>query len=176
MLTNRTSYDKNWIRYLGYDPEEFSKDYTWLKLVHPEDQGIITEIMDGLIEGKYPSNSLAYRVKSLQGSWKWILSFTQVVSFHEGDKAGNRIGTHLDIDFINEKEIELENTTKELRKTNSERQKFAYITSHNLRAPVVNLRSLTEMQVEDNLPPKVNEEITSKIHYCVKQLDSRKHV
>ena len=172
LLTNKTSYDKNFIRYLGYDPEEFLKDYPWLELVHPEDQDMVTEITDGLIEGKYSSNSLAYRVKTKQGSWKWILSFTKVVSFREDGKAGNMIGTHLDIDFIKEKEIELENTTKELRKTNSELQKFAYITSHNLRAPVVNLRSLTEMQVEDNLSPELNEEITHKIHYCVKQLDS----
>ena len=170
--TNKTSYDENWIRLLGYEPEEFLKDLTWLELVHPDDQDMVQETMDGLIGGRYPSNSLAYRVKTKQGSWKWILSFTKVVSFHEGGKAENMIGTHLDIDFIKEKEIELENTTNELRKTNSELQKFAYITSHNLRAPVVNLRSLTEMQAEENLSPELTKEITQKINYCVKQLDS----
>ena len=170
--TNKTSYDENWIRLLGYEPEEFLKDLTWLELVHPDDQDMVQETMDGLIGGRYPSNSLAYRVKTKQGSWKWILSFTKVVSVHEDGKAENMIGTHLDIDFIKEKEIELENTTNELRKTNSELQKFAYITSHNLRAPVVNLRSLTEMQAEENLSPELTKEITQKINYCVKQLDS----
>lgn len=152
---------------LGYDPEGFLKDSSWLELVHPEDHDMVKEIMTGLVDGKYPSNSLAYRIKTKEGIWKWILAFTKVVSFQNDGKAANIIGTHLDIDFIKEKEIELENTTKELRKTNAELQKFAYITSHNLRAPVVNLMSLTEMQSEEALSPELHEEINHKIHYCV---------
>ena len=172
LLTNETNYDKNWIRLLGYNHEEFLKGSSWLDIVHPDDYEIVKEIMIGLVDGKYPSNSLAYRIKTTEGIWKWILSFTKVVSFRDDGKAENIIGTHLDIDFIKEKEMELENSTKELRKINAELQKFAYITSHNLRAPVVNLMSLTEMQSEKELSPELNEEITQKIHYCVKQLDS----
>ncbi len=172
LVTNETSYDKNWIRALGYEPDEFLKNSTWLELVHPEDHEEVKEIINGLLNGRYPSNSFAYRIRTNQGPWKWILSFSKVVSFQDDGKAGSMIGTHLDIDFIKEKEIELQNITQELRKTNSELQKFAYITSHNLRAPVVNLMSLTEMQSEETLSPELNEEITRKIHYCVKQLDS----
>ena len=172
LVTNETTYDKNWIRALGYDPDEFLKNSSWLDLVHAEDHDTVKEIMNGLIDGRYPSNSLAYRIRTKQGPWKWILSFSKVVSFQDDGKASNMIGTHLDIDFIKEKEIELQDITRELRKTNSELEKFAYITSHNLRAPVVNLMSLTEMQSEETLSPELNEEITHKIHYCVKQLDS----
>lgn len=171
-LTSETNYDKNWIRLLGYNPEQFLKGSSWLDIVHPDDYDMVKEIMKGIVEGKYPSNSLAYRIKTKDGLWKWILSFTKTVSFQDDGKAANIIGTHLDIDFIKEKEIELENTTKELRKTNAELQKFAYITSHNLRAPVINLMSLTEMQSEEALSPELHEEINHKIHYCVQQLDS----
>ena len=172
VVTNQTNYDKNWIRMLGYDPERFLKGSSWLEIVHPDDYEMVREIMKGLVDGTYPSNSLAYRIKTKEGIWKWILSFTKTLSFQDDGKAANIIGTHLDIDFIKEKEIELENTTKELRKTNAELQKFAYITSHNLRAPVVNLMSLTEMQSEEELSPELHNEINHKIHYCVKQLDS----
>lgn len=172
LVANKTTYDNDWVRMLGYDPDEFLQDSSWLELVHDEDHDTVQEIMKGLVDGRYPSNSLAYRIKTKQGSWKWILSFSKVVSFQEDGKAATLIGTHLDIDFIKEKEIELQNITNELRKTNSELEKFAYITSHNLRAPVVNLMSLTEMQSEERLSPELNEEITHKIHYCVKQLDS----
>ncbi|WP_411272922.1 ATP-binding protein [Daejeonella sp.] len=172
LLTNKTNYDKYWIRLLGYDPEQFLKGTSWLDIVHPDDYEMVKEIMIGLLDGKYPSNSLVYRIKTKEGIWKWILSFTKTVNFQDDGKAANLIGTHLDIDFIKEKEIELENTTKELRKTNAELQKFAYITSHNLRAPVVNLMSLTEMLSEGELSPELHDEINHKIHYCVKQLDS----
>lgn len=172
LLTNKTTYDSVWVRSLGYDPDEFLRNSSWLELVHEEDRDTVQEIISGLVEGKYPSNSLAYRIKTKEGAWKWILSFSKVVSLQDDGKAATMIGTHLDIDFIKEKEIELQDITSELRKTNSELEKFAYITSHNLRAPVVNLRSLTEMQSEQSISPELNEEITQKIHYCVKQLDS----
>ncbi|MEJ7694680.1 ABC transporter substrate-binding protein [Daejeonella sp.] len=172
LVSNKTSYDSNWVRALGYDPDEFLKNSSWLDIVHEEDHDTVREIITGQVDGRYTSNSLAYRIKTKQGPWKWILSFSKVVSFQEDGKAANMIGTHLDIDFIKEKEIELQEITNELRKTNSELEKFAYITSHNLRAPVVNLMSLTEMQSEEALSPELNEEITHKIHYCVKQLDS----
>jgi light-regulated signal transduction histidine kinase (bacteriophytochrome) len=106
------------------------------------------------------------------GQWKWILSFRKILSFQKNGKAGKIIGTHLDIDFIKRKEIELQDITRELRKTNSELEKFAYITSHNLRAPVVNLMSLTEMQTDNTISEELNHEINQKIHFCVKQLDS----
>lgn len=172
VVNNKTIYDNDWVRALGYDPDQFLKNSSWPDLVHEEDQDTVQEVMKGLVEGRYPSNNLAYRIRTKDGAWKWILSFSKVVSFQKDGKAATLIGTHLDIDFIKEKEIELQSITNELRKTNSELEKFAYITSHNLRAPVVNLMSLTEMQLEETLPPELNEEITHKIHYCVKQLDS----
>jgi light-regulated signal transduction histidine kinase (bacteriophytochrome) len=69
------------------------------------------------------------------------------------------VGSLMDIDFIKQKEIELQGITKELRKKNNELEKFAYITSHNLRAPVVNLISLTELQQENSLPQELQDEI-----------------
>ncbi len=170
--TSEINYDQKWVRALGYEPDTFLKEISWLDLVHPEDKDNVTEIMNGLIEGRLPSNSLAYRIKTNTGHWKWILSFSRILTFEEDGAAANMIGTHLDIDFIKEKEIALQDITRELRKTNSELEKFAYITSHNLRAPVVNLMSLTQMQSEETLSEELNEEITQKIHYCVKQLDS----
>ncbi|MGB4398167.1 MAG: PAS domain-containing sensor histidine kinase [Daejeonella sp.] len=172
VINDETHFDKNWIRTLGYDSRELLKSSNWLALVHPEDYNMVSEITEELIMGKYPSNSLAYRIKTKHGSWKWILSFSKIQSFQVDGKAAVIIGTHLDIDFIKEKEIELEEITRELRKTNSELEKFAYITSHNLRAPVVNLRTLTEMQAEEVLSSEANAEITENIRYCVKQLDS----
>ncbi len=172
VINDETHFDKNWIRTLGYDSRELLKSSNWLALVHPEDYNMVSEITEDLIMGKYPSNSLAYRIKTKHGSWKWILSFSKIQSFQVDGKAAVIIGTHLDIDFIKEKEIELEEITRELRKTNSELEKFAYITSHNLRAPVVNLRTLTEMQVVEDPSSEFNAEIAENIRYCVKQLDS----
>ncbi len=170
--TNKTTYDDRWIQSLGYERAQFLTDLVWMDIVHPDDEASVREILRGLVEGKALYNSLAYRIKTAAGHWKWVLSFCKIIKFHENGKAHKIIGTHLDIDFIKGKEIELQDITRELRKTNTELEKFAYITSHNLRAPVVNLMSLTDMQAQEALSEELNQEITQKIHYCVKQLDS----
>jgi len=59
-----------------------------------------------------------------------------------------------------------------LVKSNNTLKKFTHIASHNLRAPVLNLISLTQMQKEAGLPVELKEEIFDKIHLCVVQLDS----
>lgn len=170
--TNATTFDAKWIHSLGYEPALFMKDIVWMDIVHPDDEENVRDALKGLIEGSSSNNSLAYRIKTGQGEWKWILSFSKILTFQKNGKAGKIIGTHLDIDFIKRKEIELQDITRELRKTNSELEKFAYITSHNLRAPVVNLMSLTEMQTDDTISEELNHEINQKIHFSVKQLDS----
>ena len=168
---NKINYDKKWFRTLGCDPEMFFDTESWLSIIHPDDQKNIQEAMISLREGRSSSNSLTYRIKTTQGDWKWILSFSKIVNSDDNGREFNIIGTLLDIDFIKRKEIELQEMTGQLRKTNIELEKFAYITSHNLRAPVVNLMSLTEMQTEPGISEEFKEEIKLKIHQCVKQLD-----
>lgn len=74
---------------------------------------------------------------------------------------------------------QIENETNKLKvhnlsliKANNSLERFAYITSHNLRAPVTNLISLTQIQKDKSLTNEFKDEISDKIHECVIQLDS----
>lgn len=170
--TNKINYDRKWFQNLGCDPDMFFDPVLWLSIIHPDDQKNIMEAMAAVREGRSDTNNLTYRIKTTQGYWKWILSFSKIVNSDDNGSEYHIIGTLLDIDFIKQKEIELQEITMQLRKTNQELEKFAYITSHNLRAPVVNLMSLTGMQTEDGLPEDLKAEIQLKIHQCVQQLDA----
>lgn len=172
VAANEFDHDHKWIQSLGYEPQQFLKNFIWTDIVHPDDVENVKDSMRLLTKGKPAPNSLAYRIKTSEGSWKWVLSFSKITGLNEDGTAEHVIGTHLDVDFIKGKEIELQDITNELRKKNTELEKFAYITSHNLRAPVVNLMSLAEIQSDEHTTEELNKEITEKIHYCVKQLDS----
>lgn len=69
-------------------------------------------------------------------------------------------------------ETELRNLTDELLHSNTELKQFAYITSHNLRAPVVNLDSLMGLLNRDNLLDPDNEVILEKIDTSIVQLSA----
>jgi ABC-type nitrate/sulfonate/bicarbonate transport system substrate-binding protein/signal transduction histidine kinase len=167
--TDEIKFDKNWFRNLGCDPELFANHDGWIDAIHPDDKKNIQESVLSLRNGAAIYNNLTYRIKTTQGYWKWILSFSKIFQSSDGRHV---VGAILDIDFIKKKEIELQEITMQLRKTNNELEKFAYITSHNLRAPVVNLMSLTEMQEDEGLTEELKEEINQKIHQSVKQLDT----
>ncbi|MFA5244443.1 MAG: ABC transporter substrate-binding protein [Pedobacter sp.] len=167
--TNEIQFDEERFRNIGCDPELFADHDDWLNNIHPDDQPSIRESVVAFRSGKSDYSNLTYRIKTKQGYWKWILSFSKI--FHT--ETGRHVaGIILDIDVIKSKETELEKLTKALTKTNKELEKFAYITSHNLRAPVVNLLSLTEMQKEENLPDDLRKEVGEKIYESVIRLDS----
>ena len=167
--TDEIKFDEKWFHNLGCDPKLFASHEGWMEAIHPDDKKNIQESVRSLRNGTSNYNNLTYRIKTTQGYWKWILSFSKIFEASDGKHV---VGAILDLDFIKRKEIELHDKTMELKKTNHELEKFAYITSHNLRAPVVNLMSLTQMQNDEGLPEELYEEINQKIHQCVKQLDT----
>jgi PAS domain S-box-containing protein len=67
---------------------------------------------------------------------------------------------------------ELRKITDDLMKSNNELQQFAYLTSHDLRAPVINLSSLLKFYNKDNPQDADNPIIVEKIEHTVIQLQS----
>ncbi len=74
----------------------------------------------------------------------------------------------LEQEIIHRKKQEagLEKISKELQVSNNELQQFAYLTSHNLRAPVTNLRSLIKLFDKESLSDK-NKLFFEKIEFSV---------
>lgn len=169
---NEIKYDNKWIRSLGYDPADLNTPASWMNIVHPDDQEGVREIKRNLKEGRIADSHHTYRIKTSNGYWKWILAISKIMNFNEETRPAYIMGIYLDIDFIKRKEAELHEITLELKRANNELQQFAYIASHNLRAPVVNLIGLVELQADEQTPAELNREINEKIHFCIKQLDS----
>ncbi len=170
--TNTVTYDRTWFLNQGIDPDLFLEHDAIINAIHPDDQENVRQATAALRKGAKSYNNLTYRIRTIHGDWKWLLSFSKMTNSEGSGKGNIVIGSFLDIDFIKRKEIELQEITRELSKKNNELEKFAYITSHNLRAPVVNLLSLTELQQEINLSNQLQEEIRHNIHECVQQLNN----
>ncbi len=162
-----------WSEMLGYKANEIEPNYEgWRKLIHPEDYERIDESIKSHHEGKTVYDNYEHRLITAKGEWKWILSLSKIVSRDHAGKPTRLIGIHIDIDELKRKELQLRQITEELMYTNRELEKFAYITSHNLRAPVVNIVSLLNMIDKSSLVENDNLAIIDKIDLSVQRLES----
>ncbi len=93
----RAYFSSGYSRMLGYEPDEFAKDYTaWKALVHPDDFERVHQAHEEHInEGK--ELCIEFRMRKKPGDWCWIRSRGVVVERDADGHALRMVGTHLDI-------------------------------------------------------------------------------
>jgi PAS domain S-box-containing protein len=95
--TNKVFYSKNWKTMLGFDELDQLDDVNiWKDSIHPLDKKIVLENTEKLLSKEIPVYEAEYRLKSKDGTYKWILSRGTVLDW-EGNKATRVIGTHIDL-------------------------------------------------------------------------------
>jgi len=134
-------------------------------IIHPD-----TSVKFNLFLSFLPDNFSGEVLIKTNENYEWYMLTAKARERDENNNPVNYMGLLIDISGLKAKEDNLDKLTYQLRKTNSELQKFAYITSHNLRAPVVNLGSLIEFYdfTAENQAP--NNEIVQKMNTSVTQL------
>lgn len=165
-------FNDMWKIMLGYDPGELDNTLeTFTRLLHPDEREEIEKLYNDYVAGNSSSYQVMMRMKTRENKWKWILSISKSTLRDEQGEIIRAAGIHIDMDDIKQKELELQELTEELMISNKELQQFAYITSHNLRAPVANLRSLTWLFNKEELEGR-NKEIFDKINLSIDKLSS----
>lgn len=118
---------------LGYTDEEHPNTLAMVNsILHPEDFDQVWETVRQYQAGEIPTYHSVFRLRHKDGHWLWVLSRGVGLRDPNG-KMVRIIGTHTDITEQKKREEELKQLTKEM-------ENFTYITSHDLRAPLVNLK------------------------------------
>ncbi|GAC1592079.1 MAG: hypothetical protein NVS3B19_13470 [Ginsengibacter sp.] len=171
IMKGNSYFSDIWLSILGYEPGDIQADYkSFVDLIHPEDQSMLLEHLNNHVDGKTETYEVIFRLKTKDNRWKWILSLSKASERDENGKATRLIGIHMDFSDIKQKELELSQLSKNLINKNEGLQQFAYMTSHNLRAPVANLLSLVSLFKQDELSEK-NKSYFDKINFCVNHLN-----
>lgn len=85
-------------RSLGYEPNAFPMTgQAWRDRVHPDDLKQILQSHTDCVEGKSAGFEAEFRLRTKEGSWKWILSKGTVAERNADGKAVRMVGTHVDI-------------------------------------------------------------------------------
>lgn len=168
--TGQLNVDDHWLQLFGYRRDEVQPSAVWFAgQVHPDDLHELNEKSVVLLQEPDYSLSSIHRMRTAAGEWKWVLSNSKGVEKNNDGRFTRIVGITVDMSQVKQKEKELLVLTRELMHTNRELQQFAYVTSHNLRAPVVNIISLLRFINVEQLRPD-ERDLLSKISTCAYSL------
>ncbi len=96
--TGDVYHDDQWARMLGYRSEQVAPGLDgWRKLVHPDDLPACEEAIRQHLAQATAYYLHEYRMRSIDGGWKWILDRGKVVNRAPDGRALRMVGTHSDI-------------------------------------------------------------------------------
>ncbi|MBM9613089.1 PAS domain S-box protein [Desulfobulbus rhabdoformis] len=91
-------YSPNYWTMLGYEGKEKPQNANvWMEMLHPDDREAVLAANTDCIEGRCESFLVEYRLRSQDGSWKWIQGRGKAAARDENGRALRMVGTHVDI-------------------------------------------------------------------------------
>ncbi len=95
---NRVYFSKQWKAMIGYAEDEITDSLEeWNSRIHPDDKADVYAKLNSHLEGRSPVYISQYRLRSKDGTYKWILDRGKILSRTEDGKPLRAIGTHTDI-------------------------------------------------------------------------------
>jgi PAS domain S-box-containing protein len=96
--TGQVVRNARWAEMLGYDLNEL--EFTvkqWADFVHPDDLAQADQSIRDHVDGLTPMHRFEYRMRTKDGTYKWILDQAQVVNRDATGRALRMSGTHTDV-------------------------------------------------------------------------------
>ena len=121
---------------LGFDEEDLpSTAEAVMARIHPDDRARALEVRRAYAARETGTYVNIFRMRHKDGTWRWILS-RGVGLWDKHGEIRTLTGSHTDI-------TEQKNREEELKQLHADMEAFTYITSHDMRSPLVNLKGFS---------------------------------
>ncbi|TXN04905.1 PAS domain S-box protein [Methylobacterium sp. WL64] len=139
-------YNRRWYDYTGTTIDSM-KGWGWKAVHHPDHVDRVVERISHAFKAGEPWND-TFPLRSATGEYRWFLSLAN--PFRDADGRVIRwYGTNTDITDRKRMEGRLARHAVDLRRTNEELEQFAYVASHDLKAPLRGIENLVGWIEED---------------------------
>jgi PAS domain S-box-containing protein len=170
VATNTMNWSAGTYKLLGYKQGEVEPSYeNFLKNVHPDDVIEVERNFKNALNNIH-STEVECRIMNEDGSIRYLHTQFELELDEKGEPA-HIIGFNQDVTRSKLAKMEIDRMTADLVQRNSDLEKFAYIISHNLRAPVANIIGASGILNNIKLSPEEKEKLSRGIHVSVRKLD-----
>jgi PAS domain S-box-containing protein len=170
-----TYCNQDWLDFTGRTLDQECGD-GWAESVHPDDYARWVATYQTAFAARQPFE-MEYRLRRADGAYRWVLD-RGVPLAESGERCDGYIGGAIDITERKAAETVLQHAQEKLERrvqertaaltaANAEIRRFAYIVSHDLRAPLINLKGFArELRNASTV-------LTEALPACVPHLEER---
>jgi PAS domain S-box-containing protein len=169
--TGKVMWSDELHRIFGTDKKDFDgSPEAFYSRIHPADFDVVSgEIANAAF--KRNELEIQFRIVRADGVTRWVDLMLEVMRGNH-DEPLQLIGVVRDITSSKEAEMERANMLADLVQRNKDLEQFAYIVSHNLRAPAANIVGLADALQKTTLPDALRVTFTKDISASAVKLDS----
>jgi PAS domain S-box-containing protein len=146
---------EQWFKQVGYEPDEFETDEDpFAILLHPDDKAATFKTLEDHVKGDTKTYEKEFRLKSKDGTWRWILSKGQITK-RDSDGIGTKMtGVHLDITERKKAEDELKIAKETAVEATKAKSDFLANMSHEIRTPMNAIMGMAHLAMKTDLTAK----------------------
>lgn len=144
---------------IGYEDREIVANIeNFFKILHPQDRKSVRDCLVKHIKARIPFE-IEYRIRHKCGDYQWFLASGQAAWNSEG-KAFRMAGSIQNIDDRKKAELAIQHYAEDLRRSNQDLEQFAYVASHDLKAPLRGIGTLA-LWIEESVDEHLDDETRS---------------